>query len=112
MFAYTYSHIDTTPPTWSMYDVIQRFILYICFLDDFNFLPLVSISEMSSSRPNVKNANVSGSVLSRSERSELAKLHIQFEKSARENFTAPVWKYFGELWHSSDDDRNVCIDTR
>jgi hypothetical protein len=37
------------------------------------------------------------------------KLSIQFEKSSHGNFSAPVWKYYGELWHI-DDDRNVCID--
>jgi hypothetical protein len=47
--------------------------------------------------------------LSRAERCELLKLSVQFEKSGQGNFTAPVWKYYGELSHS-DDDRNVCID--
>ena len=53
---------------------------------------------MGSTRTNVKNINVSSSVLSRSERCEIAKLSVRLETRSHGNFVAPVWKYFGELW--------------
>ena len=76
---------------------------------------------MSSTRPHVKNCNVSGAVLTRAERCEIAKLSVKLEKSSHGNFTASVWKYFGELWYGSDDSHgispgtstsvsNLCID--
>lgn len=77
---------------------------------------------MSSTRPNVKNCNVSGAVLTRAERCEIAKLSVKLEKSSHGNFTASVWKYFGELWYNSSDDSqgispgtsisvpNLCVD--
>ena len=54
---------------------------------------------MGSTRTNVKNINVSSSVLSRSERCEIAKLSVRLETRSHGNFVVPVWKYFGELWH-------------
>jgi hypothetical protein len=62
---------------------------------------------MSSSRPNIKNTNVSSSVLSRSERCEIAKLSVRPEKRSHGNVSAPVWKYFGELWHDEDSAASV-----
>jgi hypothetical protein len=53
---------------------------------------------MSSTKTNVKNINVSSSVLSRSERCEITK-SVRLEKRSHGNFVAQVWKYFGELWH-------------
>lgn len=62
---------------------------------------------MSSTRTNVKNTNVSSSVLSRSERFEIAKLSVRLEKRSHGNFVAPVWKYFDELWHE-DSAASTC----
>lgn len=66
---------------------------------------------MSSTRPNVKNANVSGSILSHAERHELQKLNVRLEKNVHGNFSASVWKYFGDLCYN-DNDKNMCIDKK
>ena len=76
---------------------------------------------MGSTRTNVKNINVSSSVLSRSERCEIAKLSVRLETRSHGNFVVPVWKYFGELWHedsaascsasnSATNVSSVCLD--
>jgi hypothetical protein len=76
---------------------------------------------MSSTRTNVKNINVSSSVLSLSERCEIAKLSVRLETRSHGNFVAQVWKYFGELWHedsaastsasnSATNVSSVCLD--
>ena len=40
--------------------------------------------------------------MSRSERCEIAKLSVRPKKRSHGNVSAPVWKYFGELWHDED----------
>jgi len=58
----------------------------------------------SSTRPNVTNRNVSSSVLSRSEGYQISKLTVKMERKSHGNYSAAVWKYFGELWYTSEND--------
>ena len=62
---------------------------------------------MSSTRPNIKKVNVSGSVLSRQERCELAELLVKFDEKCHGNSKAPVGQYFGELWYASVETTDV-----
>jgi len=66
---------------------------------------------MSSTRPNLKNINVSGSVLSCEERCELAKIIVKFEKQCHGNYKAPVWHYFGERWYLCRQQQRLLLDS-
>ena len=57
----------------------------------------------------MKNKHVSNNTLSCAERCQIAQLTVKLEKKSHGNYSAAVWKYFGELWTESEDE-SLCLD--